>query len=154
MEVKQALYNSVEEVLDKMAFMYFEDLEDEPPEDSYFDSITQVGFNGMINGTVNIMMTKPIAEIIGRNLLGIREDDELYGDTLLDALREFTNLVMGRTMTILNPHGPFDMTVPAIVEIRQTPSPDEVVLTVDGALDDVPIRISMNYKENPDWRSE
>ena len=147
MDVKQSLISSVEEVLDKMAFMYFEDLEDTPPDDSEFDFITQVTFEGMIRGTLNIMMKKTVAHEVTYNLLGIREDDDLFEGTQIDALKEFTNLVMGRTMTILNPHGRFDMSVPSIVNSFKPVEPGETELIVDGAMEEEPMRIRMNYIE-------
>ena len=146
MDVKEGLLSAVDEVLDKMAFMFFDEAEGAPPEDTAFQYITEVNANGVIVGTLNILVTEDGARSIARNLIGIREEDELFDGTLQDALREFTNLVMGRTMTILNPAGPFEMEVPKLVP---HPAADRAGLTdllVDGMLDDEPFRLRLQYK--------
>ena len=146
MDVKKSLLGSLDEVLDKMAFMFFDELSEEEFENPDYKYVTFVRFSGMINGTLNILINEAAAKVIARNLLGIRDDDELYDDTLLDALKEFTNLVMGRTMTLLNPGGSFDMHVPLLVEKPSDPEEGETTIRVNGALDDTPIQVVMHYK--------
>ena len=146
MDVKSALMGSVNEVLDKMAFMFFDEMSDEEQENLKFDFITFVRFTGVISGTLNIQLTESSARVIARNLLGIRDEDELFNDTLLDALREFTNLVMGRTMTLLNPNGRFDMHVPELVSTVASPEAGSANIQIAGALDEEPIQLVMHYK--------
>lgn len=147
MDVKGALLNSIDEILDKMAFMFFEELEEEPPAEDEFKFITQVTMKGVIFGKLNILLTESTARHIARNLIGIKDDDELFEDTLGDAMEEFTNLVAGRTMTILNPAGPFDMEVPELVDHPAPPEAGLTPLIIDGALDDEPFRILLQYRE-------
>ena len=147
MDVKSSLLNSIEEVLDKMAFMFFDEELPEGVDPDDFGFITEVDTRGVIVGRLNIFVTDAAARNIARNLIGIRDDDELFPDTLEDALREFTNLVMGRTMTILNPAGPFDMDVPRLVERPAPPEEGLATLTIDGALDDEPFRMVLQYEE-------
>jgi CheY-specific phosphatase CheX len=147
MDVKASLLNSIEEVLDKMAFMFFDEAPPEGADPDDFGFITEVDTRGVIVGRLNIFVTDAAARNIARNLIGIRDEDELYADTLEDALREFTNLVMGRTMTILNPAGPFDMDVPRLVEQAAPPEAGLALLTIDGALDEEPFRIVLQYQE-------
>jgi CheY-specific phosphatase CheX len=146
MDVKSAMLGSIEEVLDKMAFMYFDELE-EVEGGEIFPYISQVAMSGVITGTVNILVTDNAARHLARNLIGIRDEDELYPDTLVDAVREFTNLVMGRAMTLLNPAGPFNMEVPRLVEETAPLAGDHKVLTLRGALDDEPFQIVLQYRE-------
>ena len=147
MDVRASLMNSIEEVLDKMAFMFFDEEVPEGADPEAFRFITEVDAKGVIVGKLNIFVTDATARNIARNLIGIRDEDELYPDTLEDALREFTNLVMGRTMTLLNPAGPFDMEVPRIVPHPTPPEPGRVQLTVSGALDDEPFQMLLQYEE-------
>ena len=149
MDVKNSLMGSVNEVLDKMAFMFFDEMDDEEQANLKFDFVSFVRFTGLITGTLNIQLTESSARVIARNLLGIRDDDELFNDTLLDALREFTNLVMGRTMTLLNPSGRFDMHVPELVSAISNPEPGSSTIRISGALDDEPIQLVMHYRETP-----
>jgi CheY-specific phosphatase CheX len=148
MDVKTSLVSSFEEVLDKMAFLFFEEGEgDEEDEEPSFDFVTYVEFQGVISGCLNILVSAPTAHQIARNLIGIRDEDALHEGTLEDALREFTNLVMGRTMTLLNPDGPFDMRIPELV---QAPAPEETgrqVLALAGVLEEQPFRMLLQYRE-------
>ncbi|MDH4249459.1 MAG: chemotaxis protein CheX [Deltaproteobacteria bacterium] len=147
MDVKQALMGSVNEVLDKMAFMFFDEASEDDQAELRFDFVTFVRFTGLVSGTLNIMMTESSARVIARNLLGIRDEDELFKDTLQDALREFTNLVMGRTMTLLNPSGRFDMHVPELVGAPSAPEGGSTTIRIAGSLDDEPIQVLMHYQE-------
>lgn len=147
MDVKSSLLSSIEEVLDKMAFLFFEEGEQEDSDPDQFGFITEVDTKGVIVGKLNILVTDASARNIARNLIGIRDEDELYPETLEDALREFTNLVMGRTMTILNPAGPFDMEVPRLVEHPAPPEAGLATLTINGSLDEEPFQIVLQYQE-------
>jgi len=147
MDVRLSLMNSIEEVLDKMAFMFFDEEVPENAEPEDFRYITEVDTKGVIVGKLNILITDRAARNIARNLIGIRDDDELFPDTLDDALREFTNLVMGRTMTLLNPAGPFDMEVPRIVLHPAPPDASRAQLTINGALDSEPFQMVLQYEE-------
>ncbi|HKJ00092.1 MAG TPA: chemotaxis protein CheX [bacterium] len=147
MDVKSSLLSSIEEVLDKMAFMFFDESEPPEAEPDDFPFITEVDTRGVIVGKLNVLVTETSAREIARNLIGIRDDEELYPETLEDALREFTNLVMGRTMTILNPAGPFDMDVPRLVSHPAPREVGRVLLTINGALDDEPFQMMLQYEE-------
>ena len=85
MDVKASLMGSIDEILDKMTFMFFEEVE-EPHTGDEFQFITQVRMRGVIQGTLNLLVTEDTAKYIARNLIGIRDDDELFEDTLGDAL--------------------------------------------------------------------
>jgi CheY-specific phosphatase CheX len=147
MDVKSSLMSSIEEVLDKMAFMFFDEAPPEGAAPGDFPFITEVETRGVIVGKLNIFVTETSARQIARNLIGIRDEDELYPETLEDALREFTNLVMGRTMTLLNPAGPFDMDIPRLVSDPAPREPGRSVLSLSGALDDEPFQIVLQYDE-------
>jgi len=146
MDVKASLLGSIDEILDKMTFMFFEEVEEVHSGES-LKYVTQVRMLGVIKGILNILVTEETAKHIARNLIGIREDDELYEDTLKDALMEFTNLVAGRTMTLLNPAGPFDMEVPHMVDAPPNEQNGLTTLDIHGSLDDQPFRVVLQYKE-------
>jgi len=146
MDIKSTLMHSFEEILDKMAFLFFEEGQpDTPPEQ--FDYISHVDFKGVINGTLHLFFTHATGEELARNLIGIRDDDELYKGTVEDAVCEFTNMIMGRTMTELNPDERFELTVPVIVQEPSWPGDGDTSVRVDGMLEDEPCRIVMHYRE-------
>ncbi len=149
MDVRESLLNAVDEVLDKMAFLFFEEAESEDEVSLDPAYITEVNLSGVITGTLNIFLSEGTAKLVARNLLGIREDDELFEDTLGDALGEFTNLVGGRTMTILHPPGPFNMEIPRVVEGPAAPQEGQIELFIHGHLEEEPFHIKLQYKETP-----
>ncbi len=140
---------SFEEILDKMAFLYFEEPEEDEPEEGEFDFITKIGFKGEITGFLNVFFTRGIAEQIARNLVGIRDEDELFEGTTEDAVCEFTNMVMGRTLTILNPEKSFEMEVPSMLREPTNVSEDMLTLEIAGNLEDEPCKLLMHYWETP-----
>lgn len=150
MDLRGALLGAIEEVLDKMAFMFFDEAAEDTPDPDDYAYITYVGFEGVVTGTLNIHVSQPAGANIARNLIGIRDEDELFEETLQDALREFTNLLMGRTMTLLAPDGPFDMGVPELVQAPEPVNAEHTELAVDGLLDDAPFRLLLRYRETPE----
>jgi len=149
MDVRDSILKAIDDVLDKMVFLFFEenDSEAEFPED--FSYITQVEMAGVITGTLNIFLAEGTANLIARNLLGIRDEDELFEGTIDDALEEFTNLIGGGMMTILHPPGPFNMDIPHRVDRPANPATDQSELVISGTLEDQPFRIRLVYRETP-----
>ena len=146
MDVKSHLMRSFEAILDRMAFMYFEEPEDGEPIPEDFHYITGISFKGAINGTLNVFFNKTMSEELARNLVGIREDDELFEKTLTDGICEFTNMIMGHTMTDIDPARSFDMDVPVIIS-EPTPRPDGMeTIEISGLLDEYPIKLVMHYQ--------
>lgn len=150
MDVQSYLMQAFEEILDKMAYLYFEQPEeeaDEEAEEPNFEFMTLITFEGAISGSLNLFFTRSSAEVIARNLVGIRDGDDLFDGTMEDAVCEFTNMVMGRTMTTLDPDHRFEMAVPKIVK-DATPAPDGTAsLDIAGTLDDEPCKLVIHYKE-------
>ena len=146
MDAKSHLMQSFEAILDRMAFMFFEEPEDEPvPED--FHLLTGISFSGAITGVLNIYFNRPMAEEMARNLVGIRDGDELFEQTLHDAICEFTNMIMGHTMTNIDPNRSFEMDVPHIVkEPSEKPAGSETIEII-GLLDEYPIKLVMHYSK-------
>jgi len=145
MEVKANLRQAFEEILDKMAFLYFEE---EPPPDGPYDYITKIGFEGTISGVINIFFTGPAGEQIARNLVGIRPEDELFPGTLEDALCEFTNMVMGRTLTILDPDSRFEMEVPTMLREPTPAAAGMETLILEGMLEEEPCRVLLHFQRS------
>ncbi len=58
MDVKASLLSSIDEVLDKMAFMFFDETEPDEIDIDDFAYITEVSINGVISGVLNILVTE------------------------------------------------------------------------------------------------
>ncbi len=140
---------SFEEILDKMAFMFFEEPEDEDePLSENFDYMTRIAFKGVISGILHVFFTHTSAEQFARNFVGIREEDKLFDGTINDAVSEFTNMVMGHTMTTLDPQHRFEMEVPQVVDEVDSPPEGMETIEILGGLDEEPIKLLLYYRED------
>jgi CheY-specific phosphatase CheX len=142
MDVQAALAQAIDEILDKMAFLYLDEAEPGELPDT-FDHYTQTTFVGPGRGTLTICFSQALAAQMARNLIGIRDEDELFEGTLEDAIREFTNMVVGRTLTLLSPEQAFELTVPTMVQAVAAPGDKEASYTVMGLLEDEPFMAVM-----------
>jgi len=144
-QFKQSLVTALEEILDKMVFMVFEPMSAEslPPADFAFTS--QISFGGRLSGTMSVFLTRATAEEFARNLIGIRQGDTLHTSTLEDALREFCNILMGRTLSLLAPEEHFDLQLPVTLSGAVPTGGDSASLSVDGILNEAePCRIEVS----------
>ncbi|HEX7927266.1 MAG TPA: chemotaxis protein CheX [bacterium] len=149
MELQKSLITALEEILDKMAFMVFETgsvdkLESPAP----YGYTSQIAFKGSITGTLNLYFTLSTAEAIARNLMGLRDGDELFKGTVEDALGEFANILMGRALSLMDPDKAFDLNLPQtrMGDLPATGAGSQT-LNVEGVLDDAePCRIIVKYQ--------
>jgi chemotaxis protein CheY-P-specific phosphatase CheC len=142
---KQGLITAFEEILDKMVFMVFEPgtKSDLPPAEFAYTS--QISFGGRLSGTMRVFLTRATAEEFARNLIGIRQGDTLHNATLEDALREFCNILMGRTLSLMAPEEHFDLQLPVTHPGTVRSAADPISLAVDGVLNEVePCRIEVS----------
>ena len=144
MEFRESVVTALDEVLDKMAFMFMEEGENEgqyQAED--FDIVIQISFKGAVEGRTNLFLMSKSADMITRNLIGLNEDAELYEGTLEDAIKEFTNMLMGRTLTLFEPDHRFDMGVPFICTQDAALGKEESSFEIEGNMDDEPFLIRL-----------
>ena len=149
MELQSSLITAFEEILDKMAFMVFEtgsaaQLESPAP----FEYTSQIAFKGKITGTLSLYFTRSTAEAIARNLMGLRDGDELYKGTVEDALGEFANILMGRALSLLDPDSAFDLHLPVTGE-GELPAAGQggETVAVEGILDEAePCRMVVKFQ--------
>ncbi len=148
MDLQSSLISAFEEILDKMAFMVFEtgtatQLEAPPP----YEFTSRIAFRGKITGTLNLYFTRSTADAIARNLMGLRDGDELYKGTVEDALGEFANILMGRALSLLDPDTAFDLHLP-FTGAGDLPAEggDGDTLAVEGILDEAePCRMVVKF---------
>lgn len=150
MEIRDCIMEAFEEILERMAFLYFEESEDisDANDMNQYDYITEVSFNGILTGKFNLFINENQGELIARNLLGIRDEDVLIDGTVKDAICEFTNMIVGRTMTLINASGKFELGVPFITENFQYPPVEEKALQINGLLEEKPCMLLLQYRPN------
>lgn len=148
MNIRNCVIEAFEEILERMAFLYFEELEDasDAVESNQYEFVTEISFSGILIGTLNLFMTNDTGNDIARNLLGIRENDDLLEGTMDDAICEFTNMVMGRTMTLIDSAQSFKLGVPFITKYSETPVGGANTLEIVGTLEDHPFMLLLQYR--------
>lgn len=148
MELQNSLMTALEEILDKMAFMVFESgsaakLEHPAP----YAYTSQIAFEGKISGTLNLYFTRATAEAIARNLMGLRDGDELFMGTVEDALGEFANILMGRALSLMDPDTAFNLHLPVTRPGELPAAGNGEVVTLEGVLDEAePCRVIVRYR--------
>ncbi len=159
-DVKSCISQSLEELLDKMAFLSFEEVgagivegslsyaEMTMPDLPRGSIITELEFDGSIKGVVNIGLAPLAADHITRNFLGLGDDEILDKEIMQDGVREFTNILMGRALILMNPKRPHKMDLPHIVNRLQTPDKMDVMFRIQGELDEDPCVVQMVYSPN------
>ncbi|MBI3993010.1 MAG: chemotaxis protein CheX [Candidatus Lambdaproteobacteria bacterium] len=146
MDVENAVNQALDEVLDKMAFLFFDEFDADAYAGEGFALYTQVAFKGIVSGELFLSFTRATADQLARNLIGIRDGDELYDGTREDAVREFTNILVGRTMTLLSPNDAFELTVPRIIAAPPGSPQAQDLVVVEGGLEDEPFKVVVVLK--------
>lgn len=148
MKIRDCMMEAFDEILERMAFLYFEELEDpSDTDDSYqYDYVTEISFSGILTGKFNLFSSKKLGDIIARNLLGIRDGDDLLKGTVEDAICEFTNMIMGRTMSLINSSGSFELGIPFMTVKIENPTIEENALQVKGLLEEYPCMLLLKYR--------
>ena len=146
---KDSIVSAFEEILDKMAFMVFEPVTPGALPSAGFAYTSHSAFSGKLSGSLSAYFTRATAEGFARNLIGIRAGDVLLESTMEDALREFSNILMGRALSLLAPTEHYDLQLP-IAQAGEVPliggTPD---FRIEGMLDEVePCRIDVSLSDS------
>jgi CheY-specific phosphatase CheX len=110
-QFRDSIVTALEEILDKMAFMVFEQSHSALPAADWAYT-SEIAFSGSVSGVLRVFLTRATAEEFARNFIGIRAGDQLHDATLQDALREFANILMGRALAILAPAEHYELQLP------------------------------------------
>jgi CheY-specific phosphatase CheX len=107
-------------VFEQLAFMFGDELEDDEidcPADTFFRAT--MGFKGAEQGTVAIVVPEAICTTLAANILGLDDDQDVYPDTAVDALKELLNTITGRLMTELFTEDTVnDLTIPVTEQLN------------------------------------
>ncbi len=97
MKERSVIYRkAINDILEKMAFMFSEDAEKDDiifPIGDVAVKVT-IAFSGEINCQMDMMTCREFCLLLAKNALGI-ETDELNSQSECDALKEFANMVCG-----------------------------------------------------------
>lgn len=106
-------------VFEQLAFMFGDELENDEIEitaDRFLRA--SMGFKGIKQGTVEIVVPWTISSLIACNILGLEEDQIIDEDSSIDALKELLNTITGRLMTsMFGENTVMDLTIPISEEL-------------------------------------
>ncbi len=107
-------------VFEQLAFMFGDELEDDEIDcisDTFF--LATMGFKGAEQGSVTIVVPEAICTTLAANILGLDDDQEVYPDTAVDALKELLNTITGRLMTeLFTEDSVNDLTIPLTEQLN------------------------------------
>ena len=94
----QAIKNTVCQVLEEMAFVFVEPIDDDKNRWSNKAVRSHLSFSGPCKGYINFITEPEFCFNLAANLLGVEPDDEEVGSKSFDALGELTNVFGGVLM--------------------------------------------------------
>lgn len=136
MDKKEMLTNVFCNVLETQAFMFAEPVEEFPMTPKDF-VVTHIGFKGVKNGRIEMVVPASMTVEIAESILGMEIED----DEAIDAIKELLNIICGNLVTKL--YGESALISPTIPEIDDVSSEGWEEYLSDNALlfavDDKPI---------------
>jgi CheY-specific phosphatase CheX len=105
--VREILRESIFEVFEKMFFIFLE------PGGRVLvhDYETSIGFDGPHRGSIRILLARPVARLMVRNMLGISDEKEIERH-VEDCVKEAANMVCGNFLVNLDASKKFTMSLP------------------------------------------
>jgi CheY-specific phosphatase CheX len=136
-QTQDLLTKSLEQALEKMAFVTIMPPEDElaAPEETI---LAEISFKGPKAGTIQILAGLDLCRLLARNIAALTEVDD---ENCLDALKELSNVTCGLILPELagSAQDVFDITIPTIKDSPDRPSwnafvrrPNSLVLNIEG----------------------
>jgi len=125
--IREILRESIFEVFEKMFFIFLE------PGGRVLvhDYETSIGFDGPHRGSIRILLARPVARLMIRNMLGISDEKEIERH-VEDCVKEAANMVCGNFLVNLDASKKFTMSLPAFsVKPGQPPAVSEGVHAFD-----------------------
>jgi len=113
--IRQALQDSVDEVLEKMFFVETQGECAEPAGDPAADEIAvELTFQGEPPGALLLRLTSPAARQIAADFLGI-DEAEVSGVRTSEVVRELANMICGSVLSRVEGAAAFRLATPRIV---------------------------------------
>ena len=124
--VKEILAASIFEVFEKMFFIFLEPGGASP----VHDCEAAIRFDGPRRGTMRILLTRPVARLMVRNMLGL-DNGAVTEPHVADCVKEAANMVCGNFLVHWDASKKFTMSLPEFsVRPGQPPPPPAGVVTL------------------------
>ncbi|NPV05756.1 MAG: hypothetical protein HPY67_13600 [Syntrophaceae bacterium] len=121
--MKEILAESIFEVFERMFFIFLEPGGAAP----VHDCEAAIRFDGPRRGAMRILMTRPVARLMVRNMLGL-DNGDVTEPHVADCVREAANMVCGNFLVHWDASKKFTMSLPEFsARPGQAPIPDDAV---------------------------
>jgi len=131
LKIQQALTDSIFEVFEKMFYVFLEPA-DGP--DGAYHYRAGINFSGPLRGEVTAVFSRPLAEVMLKNMLNIG-DNEINEGLMEDCLKESLNMICGNFLSKHDSTQVFDLSIPTYASGRQvagsTEGIDSEAVTLD-----------------------
>jgi CheY-specific phosphatase CheX len=107
-KTEEMLMMAIFEVFEKMFYLFVEPLRDGAGD---YDLTAAVNFNGPVEGSIRISLSRGIAETMVQNMLNL-EKDEITEPLMADCVKESINMICGNFVRKLDPEKVFPLSIP------------------------------------------
>ncbi|MBN1546246.1 MAG: chemotaxis protein CheX [Syntrophaceae bacterium] len=146
--IRQTLTKATFEVFEKMFFVFLEPIDAGP---GPYDCISAIDFGGQAKGTLSLMMSRGLTEMMVQNMLGC-EPEEVTEQMVEDCSKEAANMVCGNFLRKMSEQDVFNLSLPKYVPASQVgflelPSQTAEDVSVSFESDGEPLQLWLSWKE-------
>jgi len=107
-KIKEMLTTAIFEVFEKMFYVFSEPLQSDGEN---YQMKSTINFSGPVNGEIQILLNRAIAETMVKNMLGL-DEDEINESIMADCIKESVNMICGNFLRKLDPDRVFHLSFP------------------------------------------
>ena len=115
-KIEKMLIMAIFEVLEKMFFVFTELLRGKSS--GIYDMKTDISFNGPVNGSMQILFSRGVAETMAKNILDL-DQVEVTDQIVADCLKESINMICGNFVRKLDSKRVFHLSIPTVDMISE-----------------------------------
>ena len=115
-KIEKTLITAIFEVLEKMFFVFTEPLKGKSS--GIYQMKTEISFNGPVNGSLQILFSRGVAETMAKNILNF-DQDKITDEIMADCLKESINMICGNFVRKLDPKRVFNLSIPTFEMISE-----------------------------------
>jgi len=109
-KIEEMLMKAIFEVFEKMFYVFAEPLRGDG-DGGVYHMKSAISFNGPVNGMMEVLLSKGIAEVMVKNMLSL-DEDEITDPITADCIKEFLNMICGNFVRRLDPEKVFLLSIP------------------------------------------
>jgi CheY-specific phosphatase CheX len=106
--IQEMMTRAMFEVFERMYYIFFEPLRGNGEN---YQMKSTINFSGSTQGSIQIFLSKGIAEMMAQNMLNLQEE-EINLPIMADCVKESLNMVCGNFVRKLDPERVFDLSIP------------------------------------------